>query len=141
MTPTDLLARLEAEGIGVSLSLKVSADTKPSDDARALIRENQDILLEHLARHRYGDLLQPILVWVARCYELRLEHPGGVILNAKPEHITGALTCYPWGVLYTAERHVLLRWGDVPRRALTDKIELRPTATAQTPVPAERLVN
>jgi hypothetical protein len=155
MTPTDLLKTLEAEGVGVSLNLKLEADTKPSDDTRALIRGNRDALLEHLiaqangtrvshfqrvgSLHLYGDLLHSLMVWVARYYELRLEHPGGITLDAKPDHVTGALTRYPWGVLYTAECHVLLAWGDVPRHALTDKTELQPTA--QTPVPAERVVN
>jgi len=149
LTPTDLLKTLEAEGVGVSLTLKVSADARPSDDTRALIRDNRDALLEHLiaqaksphvgSLHLYGDLLHSLMVWVARCYELRLEHPGGVILNAKPDHVTGALTRYPWGVLYTAERHVLLAWGDVPRHALTDKTELQATRAAQAP--AERVVN
>jgi hypothetical protein len=146
LTPTDLLKTLEAEGVGVSLNLKLEADTKPSDDTRALIRDNRDNLLEHLARtrypvagglHLYGDLLHSLMVWVARYYELRLEHPGGINLDAKPDHVTGALTRYPWGVVYTAECHVLLAWGDVPRHALTDKTELQ--ATAQTP--AERVVN
>ncbi len=172
MTPTDLLKTLEAEGVGVSLNLKLEADTKPSDDTRALIRDNRDALLEHLiaqakrthvsdvgtmstrvdivpvpeqlfrssgSLHLYGDLLHSLMVWVARYYELRLEHPGGINLDAKPDHVTGALTRYPWGVVYTAECHVLLAWGDVPRHALTDKTELQPTA--QTPVPAERVVN
>ncbi len=153
MTPTDLLKSLEAEGVGVSLNLKLEADTKPSDDTRALIRDNRDALLEHLitqakrtrvsdfprvgSLHLYGDLLHSLMVWVARFYELRLEHPGGIKLDAKPDHVTGALTRYPWGVVYTAECHVLLSWGDVPRHALTDKTELQPTA--QTP--AERVVN
>ncbi len=148
MTADDLLKTLEAEGVGVSLNLKVSADAKPSDDTRALIRNNRDALLEHLARtrypvagglHLYGDLLHSLMVWVARYYEFRLEHPGGINLDAKPDHVTGALTRYPWGVVYTAERYVLLAWGDVPRHTLTDKTELQ--ATAQTPVPAERVVN
>jgi hypothetical protein len=39
----------------------------------------------------------------------------------------------------TAECHVLLAWGDVPRHALTDKTELQ--ATAPAPIPAERVVN
>ena len=180
MTPTELLKRLEAEGVGVSLNLKLEADTKPSDDTRALIRDNRDALLEHLiaqakrthvsdvgtmstrelqtdknaepadmsassyfprvgSLHLYGDLLHSLMVWVARYYELRLEHPGGINLDAKPDHVTGALTRYPWGVVYTAECHVLLSWGDVPRHALTDKTELQPTA--QAPVTAERVVN
>ncbi len=183
MNAADLLKTLEAEGVGVSLNLKLEADTKPSDDTRALIRDNRDALLEHLASELtnvrgethledtaivptseqlddganfqragtlsrridetgltlYGDLLHSLMVWVARYYELRLEHPGGTNLDAKPDHVNDALTRYPWGVLYTAECHVLLTWGDVPRHALTNKTELQPTA--QTPIPAERVVN
>ena len=49
MNPADLLNRLEAEGIGAALNLKVTADRKPSDETRALIQENRDTLLEYLA--------------------------------------------------------------------------------------------
>lgn len=49
LNPTDLLTRLEAEGVNASLNLKLEANTKPSDDTRALIRDNRDALLEHLA--------------------------------------------------------------------------------------------
>ena len=54
MTPTDLLDRLGAEGVGVSLNLKLEADEKPSDETLDLIRENRDALLEHLAVEVYG---------------------------------------------------------------------------------------
>ena len=49
LNPTDLLKSLGAEGVSVSLNLKVTADEKPSEETRALIRDNRDALLEYLA--------------------------------------------------------------------------------------------
>lgn len=149
MTPADLLARLEAEGVGVSLNLKFEADEKPSDDTRALIREHRDALLEHLARERvdtlnrsqspgltlYGDLLHSLMVWTARYHELRLERPGAVVLNARPEHIRDAAQAHPWGVVYNRERYQLLHWGDVPGYALQDLRDLE----ADEPLASEQV--
>ncbi len=81
-------------------------------------------LTETVGLHLYGDLLHSLMVWVALYYELRLEHPGGINLDAKPDHVNAALTRYPWGVVYTAECHVLLAWGDVPTSALLEKRDL-----------------
>lgn len=139
MTLEEMLDRLEAEGVGVSLSLKVSADKKPSDETRALIQTNRDALLEHLARELvgtpnglasagltlHGDLLHSLMVWTGQYSELRLEHRGGLILLAKPEHIADALERYPWGVVYDQTKAVLVTWGDVPRYALMDKRDLK----------------
>ncbi len=182
MTPTDLLRHLEAEGFEVSLNLKLTADEKPSDETRALIRDNRDALLEHLARerypvpeaqngptplldkgrdkpvdkgsyrranettsggsevvhqadnlanfqragtlHLYGDLLLNLMVWAAQHQELRLEHPGAVVLNARPEHIRDAVELHPWGVVYDCDRRVLVSWGDVPTYAFRGKRDL-----------------
>lgn len=156
MTPTDLLRHLEAEGFEVSLNLKLTADEKPSDETRALIRDNRDALLEHLAcelcgcsnvpvvKHLenaanythgynfqnsgtlqlYGDLLLNLMVWAAQHQELRLEHPGAVVLNARAEHIREAVEAHPWGVVYDCERRVLVSWGDVPTYALMGKRDL-----------------
>ena len=146
MQPAEIVQTLAAEGVRLELSVRAKGEI--IDDTRALIRGNRDALLEHLARtrypvgsglHLYGDLLHSLMVWVARYYEFRLEHPGGVILNAKPDYINDAVTRCPWGVLYTAERHLLLSWGNLPRWALTDKTELQPTRAAQALVTAERV--
>lgn len=150
MTPTELLNRLEAEGIVLSLNLKLEAVERPSEETRTLVRENRDALLEHLARtrypvgsglHLYGDLLHSLMRWVGCHYELRLEHPGGVILNAKPEQAAQHLAHSAWAVLYDETKTILATSGNVPRWALTGKTELQPTATAQAPVTAEKVVN
>jgi len=134
LKPADLLKTLEAEGVSLSLNLKVSAAAKPSDATRALVRDNRDTLLEYLTRERcpvpatqsgltlYGDLLLNLMVWAGQYQELRLEHPNGVILNARPEHISPEL--HPWGVVYDCERRVLVSWGDVPTSALRGKHDL-----------------
>ena len=166
MNPTDLLKSLGAEGVGVSLSLKLEADAKPSDDARALIRDNRDALLEYLAgeligsnttrvthlQHAatlptpektsvilHGDLLKNLMVWLHRYHELRLEHPGGLIRNARPEHAAHHLTASAWAVLYDETHTILATAGDVPRHALTGKTELE---TIQPELmTAEKVVN
>ncbi len=154
-----LLERLEREGVALSLELRVKGDL--SDDTRALIREHRDALLEHLIAeanysrvsnleepsntqrvaylHLCGDLLHSLMAWVARHYELRLEHPGGSILNAKPEQVAQHLTASAWALLYDETETILATAGNVPRHALADKNELQPTAQAS--VTAERVVN
>ena len=158
MTPTDLLGRLEAEGVSVSLNLKVTADKKPGDDTRARIRDNRDALLEYLAREcvgapnasqspgltLYGDLLHSLMVWVHRYHELRLEHPGGVIPDASPEQAAHHLTASTWAVLYDETKTILVTSGTVPARVLKDKTELQTTEPVQAQlntVTAEKVVN
>lgn len=158
MTPADLLARLEAEGVGVTLNLKVTAAEKPSDETLNLIRENRDALMAHLAAEfigtavqpqstgltLHGDLLHSLCVWIHRYHELRLERPGGVIRNAKPEHAAHHLTHAEWCTLYDETHTILATTGNVPRHALVDKNELQSTQAvqaAQGAVTAERVVN
>ncbi len=144
LNPVELIHHLEAEGVAVSLNLKATAKAKPRDDLLTLIRDNRDAMLEHLATEMsksskvervphlrnsqglalHGDLLVNLLTWTAKFYELRLEHPGGLTLNAKPEHVRGALATHPWGVVYDAERLLLMSWGNVPTHALLDKRDL-----------------
>ena len=137
MTTAEVLERLKADGVGVTLAVDLEATSEPNPETLQLIRDNRDVLLEYLAREcvgtpnasqsdgltLYGDLLHSLCVWVHRYHELRLEHPGGVILGARPEHITAALT-ERWGVVYTAERHALITWGSVPRGPLMEKCDL-----------------
>jgi hypothetical protein len=146
MNAIDLLTRLEAEGVSVSLNLKVDADVKPSDETWNLITENRYALLAHLRdsdqptpllnkgvgekpSDNKGYRLPPILLhnlmsWVAKYHELRLEHPSGIILNAQPHHVVEASEAYPWGITYDPERYLLMSWGDVPTYALMGKRDL-----------------
>lgn len=151
MTPADVMKRLEAEGFEASLNLKVKGEATPSEGLSALIRKHRDPLLEHLAREFgggpnvprpahlqfHGDLLHSLMVWTARYYELRLEHPGGVILNAKPEHVGDALNAHPWGVVCDQTKAVLVTWGDVPRYALMDKRDLKTEKWLEHVLPEE----
>lgn len=52
MNTADLLSRLEAEGITVSLNLKLDAAAQPSTETLDLIRDNRTSLLTHLAKAR-----------------------------------------------------------------------------------------
>ena len=181
MNPADLLTRLEVEGVSVSLNLKVSADEKPSDETRTLIRDNRDALLEYLAgelvnvrseahlpdtpdathgsnfQHAgslptsekigvtlYGDLLHSLMVWVHRYHELNLEHPCGIVPDARPEHAAHHLQTSAWCVLYDETKTILATAGNVPRHALGEKPELQTTPDVQTAmdtVTAEKVVN
>lgn len=139
MTPAELLAHLKGEGLELSLNLKVTTESKPSDETLSLVREHRDTLLVHIARELigapdslestgltlHGDLLHSLMVWARGWSELRLEYPGGVMLNAKPEHLTDAFNRYPWGVIYNQAKAVLVSWGDVPRCSLIGKRNLK----------------
>ncbi len=141
MTPAELLNRLGAEGISVSLhvDLDVEADAEPKSETLSLIREHRTVLIEHLTQERvgtstglvsqgltlYGDLFHSLMFWAAQWSELRLEHPDGVVLNARPEHITGAVGFHPWGVVYDQTKAVLVTWGNVPYTALVGKRDLK----------------
>ena len=153
MTVTEVLDRLKADGVGLTLALDLEATTEPNPETLRLIREHRDSLLEYLARALagtsqtekltgltlYGDLLHSLCVWIGRYHELRLEHPGGVTLNAKPEHAAHHLTASTWAVLYDETKTILAIAGNVPRHALTGKTELEPTQPE--PVTAEKVVN
>lgn len=130
MSAATLLKKLRAEGISVSLNLKVEATSAPSDEALNLIKDNRDALLNHLAGQAapglvlHGDILLNLLRWLHKFYELRLEHPDGLTLNATPEIALKLLERHEWAVLYDAERFVLLTNGDVPMSALIGKRDL-----------------
>ena len=116
MNPTDLLERLEAEGIGAAVNLKVTADRKPSDETRALIREHRDDLVTLLAlRHISGS-----------SYHLNIRTSSGkTYVMAKPHHIDEAVKLYPWGVVYDSKDRLITTWGDVPSSALANKQGLK----------------
>ena len=126
MNPTDLLNRLEAEGVGASLNLKVSADAKPSDETRALIRDNRDDLITLLAlRHISGS-----------DYYLSIKTSSGKsYVMAKPHHLDEAVSLYPWGVVYDSKNRLITTWGDMPASAVANKQGLKadePLAEEQT---------
>lgn len=141
MTPHELVQRLEAEGVSVSLNLKVKAERQPLPETVALLEQYRDELLEYLVKtsapgglHLPAILLENLMVWTARYHELRIQHPDGLTLNAKPEHIRDAVKLHPWGVVYSRERYQLLRWGAVPGYALQD---LRDLETDEPLVPEQ----
>lgn len=80
MTPADLLARLEAEGVDVSLNLKVTADSKPSDETLELLRCHRDdpvIFLTMAGSHtpqicRLSEQLKEGAVWCRQCYRYQM---------------------------------------------------------------------
>ena len=158
MSPTEVLARLKADGVGVVLALDLEATAEPTPETLQLIRDNRDALLEYLAGELvgtpnglestgltlYGDLLHSLMVWVHRYHELRLEHPGGVILGARPEPAAHRLTASTWAVLYDETNTVLATARTVPARVIKDKAELQPTEAVQKAldtVTAEKVVN
>lgn len=122
MNVANLLTRLEAEGVNVSLNLKLKADIKPSDETLNLIRENRILLLTHLSKARalQSLALTDLLEWIRADYGLCIKHPGGFdpisssIYNARPEQIMGAVALYPWGIVHDTESYLLMSWGDVP---------------------------
>lgn len=138
MTPRDLLARLAAEGTTVQLKLRLEG-APPSPETFELVKQHRGSLLVHLAREListsddsglsslilYGDLLHSLMVWASQWSELRLEYPGGLVLNAKPEHIIDAYEHQPWGVVYDQTKAVLVIWGYVPNAALIGKRDLK----------------
>jgi hypothetical protein len=119
MTPREVLSRLETEGVSVSLSLKVKADAKPSDEAVALVMQHKGALLEHLARERGGLDLAPVLihsllVWIARYHPLNVTTPQGTQLDATPEQALDALQASAWCVIADGEGYRLISRGNVP---------------------------
>lgn len=60
MTPRDLLARLEAEGVGASLKLRLEGDNPPSPETVELLKRHRDDLIIYLA----GIGLVAATVWV-----------------------------------------------------------------------------
>ena len=152
MTAAEVLARLKVDGVGVTLALDLEATAEPTPEALQLIRDNRDALLTYLAgeligsnfQHAgtlptsentgvtlYGDLLLNLMVWVHRYHELRLEHPGGVILGARPEHAAHHLRHSTWCVLSDETKTMLATAGNVPRHALIEKTELQTTEPVQ----------
>ena len=131
MTPRDLLDRLDAEGVSLSLKLRVEGDTQPSPETVELLEAHRATLLAYLARehatggvHLPGLLLHNLMLWTARHHELRITFPDGFILNAQPHHVTEAVQAHPWGVVYDPDRYLLMSWGNVPAEELQGLREL-----------------
>jgi hypothetical protein len=109
MTPPDLLKHLEAEGVGVSLNLKLEADEKPSDETVKLIRDLRDDLITLLALRHIS----------STDYYLKIATSSGkAYVMAKPHHIREAVELYPWGVVSDSDNRLITSWGDVPAREL-----------------------
>ncbi len=80
MTPTDLLVRLKAEGVDISLNLKVTANSKPSDETLELLRCHRDDLIIFLTMDgshtpqmcRSSEQLKEGAAWCRRCYRYQL---------------------------------------------------------------------
>jgi hypothetical protein len=127
MTPTELLKRLEAESVGVSLNLKLEADDKPSDETLNLIRDHRDDLITLLAsRHLSG----------ADYYLKITTSSGKAYVMVKPHHLKEAVELYPWGVVFDSEDRLITSWGDVPGRALAGLGKLEPDVTQPEEVAA-----
>lgn len=119
MTLAELLRRLEAEGVGVTLSLDLEADAEPKAETLDLIREHRDDLLTLLAsRHLSGG-----------DYYLTIHTSSGKrYVMAKPHHLEEAVRLYPWGVLSDSKDRLITSWGDVPGSALEGLGRLEPNA-------------
>lgn len=119
MTPPELLKRLEAEGVVVSLNLKLDADEKPSDETLALIQENRADLITLLALRHIS----------SSDYYLKIATSSGkAYVMAKPHHIREAVELYPWGVVSDSKNRLITTWGDVAAHKLQG---LRDLATGE----------
>lgn len=78
----------------------------------ALQIEGLELAHSHLYLSR--KLRDSVIPEITENPELRIEHPDGLTLLAKPRHIIESLATYAWGVVYTTDRCVLLAWGEVP---------------------------
>jgi hypothetical protein len=74
----------------------------------------EELELAHYDLYLSRKLLDSVAMRITEYPELRIEHPDGLILGAKPCHILKGLATYTWGIVYTAARCILLVWGDVP---------------------------
>jgi hypothetical protein len=79
MTPRDLLARLQAEGVAASLKLRLEG-VKPSPELMDLLKFYRDDLITHLALERgdtpqmcrLSEQLKDGAVWCRRCYHYQM---------------------------------------------------------------------
>ncbi len=109
MNTADLLNRLEAEGVSVSLNLKLKADAQPPVETLDLIKENRDDLITLLTLRHVTD----------SDYHLNITtSTGKAYVMAKPHHIKEAVALYPWGVVSDSENRLITKWGDVPEGKL-----------------------
>ena len=128
MSLSDLLAKLEQEGAGLELSLRGGNLT---DEHRTFITEHRDDLITALALKRGlylpAKMLESLLTWTEMYHELRITHPDGLTINAKPEHVRDALKLHAWGVVHFSDkdgRWLVLSWGNVPTHALMELHDL-----------------
>ncbi len=91
MTPRDVLARLEAEGVTASLKVRFEGDHAPSPETRALLEPHREALIIYLAREygntpqvcRLSEQLEPGAVWCRQCYRYQLNpcHPSKKVFD------------------------------------------------------------
>lgn len=80
MTPIDLLKRLKAEGVSVTLKLRAEGDIQPSPKTLELFTLYRDDLIVYLAREhgdtpqmcRLSEQLTDGAVWCRLCYRYQL---------------------------------------------------------------------
>ena len=125
----DLIDRLELDGVTLALQLRAAGNL--TDEHRSLITEHRDDLITALAMKQGlylpSTMLSSLMTWTTMYHELRITHPAGLTINAKPEHVRDALKLYPWGVVHFTDdggRWLLLSWGSVPTHALRELKDL-----------------
>jgi hypothetical protein len=129
MTPRDLLARAAAEGVTVTLKLRLDGN-RPTPETLELLTAHKDALLDYLAAARVGGLDLPpvlahsLLVWIARYHPLHVTTPQGTQLDATPEQALDALQASAWCVIADGEGYRLISRGNVPAEVRTTLAEL-----------------
>lgn len=80
MTPRDVLARLEAEGVNASLKLRAEGEREPSPEAVTLLKRHRDDLIIYLSSQgpdtpqmcRLSESKESGAVWCRRCWHYQL---------------------------------------------------------------------
>lgn len=81
MTPRDLLARLEVEGVSVRLKLRLESDVEPSPETVDLLTRHRDDLIIYLTMQggdtpqmcRLSEQLDDDATWCKRCYRYHMQ--------------------------------------------------------------------
>ena len=91
MTPRDVLAQLEAEGVKASLKLRFEGEREPSPEVVTLLENHRDDLITYLASQgsntpqmcRLSESKESDAVWCRRCYRhhLRPCQPSDKVLG------------------------------------------------------------
>ncbi len=113
MQPSEIVQTLEAEGVGLELSVRATGEL--TDATRTLIQEHRDALITLLAlRHISGS-----------DYHLNIATSSGKnYVMTKPHHLDEAIGLYPWGVVSDSKNRLITTWGNVPKSAVLSKHDL-----------------